>query len=181
MLRTMRDEPNTEAQDTPVRRESEDGERFSVGGAVARICVLVALLVVVNVLPEGLGISLARTEAGQWIVRPALAARPSTLNLWLSLSLALWVVNLYYGRWHRATRGVDLGLSVLGVLVLLQLFKGVLPAVSDVRVVLQAGHAQIVQDPGAWAMLAASILVPIALVYTLWGSARKLMTLARPK
>jgi len=175
-----------EAQKTQPARESDDEERISVREAVARICMLIGLLVLVNILPEGLGVSLTRTDAGQWIVRPALRASSSLLNLWLSLSLALWVVNLYYGRWLRATRAVDLGLSVLGLLVLLHLLKRVLPAVSEVRAVLPPGHpqtalAQIGENPGAWATLAASILLPVALLCTLWESARRLVAMARLK
>lgn len=186
MPKAMKYSALAEAQDTHPARESDDGERISVRPAVARICVLVGLLVLVNILPEGMGVSLTRTDTGQWIVRPALQASSSLLNLWLSLSVALWVVNLYYGRWLRATRGVDLGLSILGLLVLLQLLKQVLPAVSEVRAVLPPGHpqtalAQIGQNPGAWATLAASVLLPVALLCTLWGSARRLVALARLK
>lgn len=186
MLKTMRDDALTEAQDARPGGETEDRDRVSVGGAVARICLLVVLLLVVNVLPEGLGISLTRTEAGQWIVRPLLQTSPSWLNLWLTLSLALWVVNLYLRRWNPTTRWAELGLNVLAAFVLLQLFKGVLPAVSGMHVLLQPGQAQttlarIVEDPSAWAMLAASVLLPIALLYALWESARRLLVLARPK
>jgi len=63
-----------EAQDTRPHREIDYRDRISVGWTVARICVLFALLLVVNVLPEGLGISLTRSESGHWILRPALDA-----------------------------------------------------------------------------------------------------------
>jgi hypothetical protein len=153
---------------------------------VARICLLVALLVVVNIPTEGLGLSLTRTETGLWIVSPLLQASPSGLNLWLTLSLALWVMNLYYGRWQRATRWADLGLSVLAVLVLAQLFKAVLPGVSGIHDLIQPGQAQttlaqIVKDAGTWSMLAVSVALAIALVHMFIESVRKLVALARRK
>jgi hypothetical protein len=186
MLRTMKDNAIMETQDTRPSEEADDRDRISVGGAVARICLLVALLVVVNIPPEGLGLSLTRTESGLWIVSPLLKASRSGLNLWLTLSLALWVVNLYYGRWQRATRWADLGLSVLGVFVLLPLFEGGLAGVSGIHAVVQPGQApttlaRIVGDPGTWSMLAVSVALTIALVHTSVESVRKVMALARPK
>jgi hypothetical protein len=181
MLRPMRNHAISQAQDPRPRRETEDRDRISLGRAVAHICLLVALLVVVNIMPEGLGISLTRTEAGQWIARPALQADPSGLNLWLSLSLALWVVNLYYGRWQWATRWADLGLSVLGVLVLLPLCEGVLSGVSSVPDLIQPGPAQTLENPTTWSMLAVSVVLTIALVHTFVESIRKLVALARPE
>lgn len=186
MLRTTRDNDITEAPDTRLPRETENRDRISVGWTIARISVLVVLLAVVNVLPEGVGLSLTRNESGQFILKPAFEASPSWLNLWLTLSLALCVVNLYYGRWHQYTRWADLGLSVLAVLVLLRLLKGVLPGVSSVHVVLQPGNAQtmlaqIVETPGSWSMLVAYVLLPPALSFMLWRSARKLLVLARLK
>jgi hypothetical protein len=184
MLRTMRDNAFNQAQDTPPRRGSEDRDRFSVGWTVACICGLLALLVAVNILPQGVGITLSRGESGQWLVRPALEASPSLINLWLSLSLALNLTNLYYRRWQPATRWADFGLSVLAVFVLLQLFSGFLTGVSSIHVVPQPGDAptalaQIVQNPGSWSMLVASVALPVALLYTLFRSAHKLLRLAR--
>jgi hypothetical protein len=186
MLKTVRDNALAEAPDTRPTRESDDRGRISVGSAVARILLLVALLVVVNMPTEGLGLSVSRTKTGLWFVSPLLQASLSGLNLWLTLSLALWVVNLYYGRWYRATRWADFGLSVLGVLVLGQLFQDVLPGLSGVHTLIQPGQppttlAQILKNVGTWWMLAVSVALTIALVHTFVESVRKLTALIRPK
>jgi hypothetical protein len=185
MLKTMRENVIKDAQATRYRSETDDHDGIDVGWTVAHICVLLALLVAVNVLPEGLGMSLTRTGSGRWIWRPALDVSSAWLNTWLSLSLALHLVNLCYRRWQPATRWADLGLSILAAFVLLQLFRGFLPDVSSVRVVLEPGHAdtslaRLAQDPSTWPMLAAYVVLPIALLCTLWQSARKLLVLARP-
>jgi hypothetical protein len=184
MLKTMRDNALTQTQDTPPRGGSEDQDRISVGWTVARTCGLLALLVAVNILPEGVGITLSRSESAQWLVRPILEASRSLINLWLTLSLALNLTNLYYRRWQPATRWADFGLSVLAVFVLLQLFSGFLAGVSSIHVLLQPGNAptalvHIVQSPSFWSMLVAYVALPIALLYMLWQSARKLLVLAR--
>jgi hypothetical protein len=181
MLRTMSDNVLMATQETRPGSETDDSDRISVGGAVARICLLVALLVVVNIPTEGLGLSLTRTETGLWIVSPLLRVSPSGLNLWLTSSLALWVVNLYYGRWQRATRWADFGLSVLGIVVLGQLLKAVLPGVSNVHDLVQSARALNVEDLGAWATLAVSVALVIALVDTFVEAVKKLTALVRPK
>jgi hypothetical protein len=186
MLKTARDNALAEGQDTRPASDSDDGVRISVGGAVARICLLVGLLVLVNVLPEGLGVTLTRTRSGQWIVRPVFEVSSAWLNLWLTSSLALWLVNLYCGRWQQATRWADLGLSVLAVFVLLQLLSGFLTQVTSIHAVPQPGDAptslaQIVQNPSSWSMLAAYVVLPVALLCTLWQSARKLLVMVRRK
>jgi hypothetical protein len=182
VLETVADNALMEEQDTPPRGQTDDHGRISVGAAVGHILFLVAVLVVINIPTEGL----SRTETGVWIARPLLQASPSGLNLWLTLCLALWVVNLYYGRWQRATRWADIGLSVLGVLVLGELFQGVLSGLSDVHALVQPGRppttlAQIVEDVGTWSMLAVSVALAIALVHMFVGSVRKVVALARPK
>jgi hypothetical protein len=186
MLETVTDNALMEEQDSPPRGQSDDHNCISVGSAVGHILFLVAVLVVINIPTEGLGLSLTRTETGVWIARPLLQASPSGLNLWLTLCLALWVVNLHYGRWQRATRWADIGLSVLGVLVLGELFQGVLSGLSDVHALVQPGRppttlAQIVEDVGTWSMLAVSVALAIALVHMFVGSVRKVVALARPK
>ena len=181
MLDTMRDNALLEKQDTRQSAETDARDRISAGSAVARICLLVGLLVLVNIPTEGLGLSLTRTETGLWIVSPLLQASPSGVNLWLSSSLALWVVNLYYGRWQRATRWADFGLSVLGIVVLWQLLKAVIPGVSNVHHLVQSARMLNAEDLGAWATLAVSVALAIALVDTVVGSVKKLTALARPK
>jgi len=181
MLSTVSDNALMETQDTPPAGETDDWDRISVGSAVARICLLVALLIVVNIPTEGLGLSLTRTEAGVWIVSPLLQVSSSGLNLWLTLSLGLWVANLYYGRWQRSTRWADFGLSVLGIVVLWQLLKAVLPGVSNVHDLVQSARALNVEDLGAWATLAISVALVIALVDTFVEALRKLTALVRPK
>jgi hypothetical protein len=184
MLETMGENVIKDAQATRTRSETDDRDRISVGWTVAYICVLLALLVAVNLLPEGMGASLTRTESGQWLWRPALEVSPSWLSTWLGLTLALQLVNLYCRRWQPATRWADLGLAILAVFVLLQLFRGFLPHVSSIRVVLEPGGAAtplawLAQNPSSWPMLAAYVVLPIALLCTLWQSARKLLVLAR--
>lgn len=181
MLSTVSDSALMEAQHTRPDGQTDDRDRISAGGAVARILFLVALLVVVNIPTEGLGLSLTRTETGLWVVSPLLQVSPSGLNLWLTLSLGLWVANLYYGRWQRSTRWADFGLSVLGIVVLWQLLNAVLPGVSSVHDLVQSARALNVEDLGAWATLALSVALAIALVDTFVEAVTKLTALLRPK
>lgn len=96
--------------------------RINIGWVIARLCVLVAAIVLFNFFPQWVGVwkSAADPDSFVPLLAPDFAANMPWLNLWWGLALALEVAHLGLRRWLPPTRWADLALSVLAGLILLQ-------------------------------------------------------------
>ena len=102
---------------TPVK----EADCIRVGWTMATGCVLIALLVLFNRVPERVGMIISAGEPSSFA--PLLGPESfrdilPRLNLWWGLTLALAVANLYIGRWTWGTRLADYALTFFGVFIL---------------------------------------------------------------
>jgi hypothetical protein len=110
-----------------VHTDNTCDERISMAWTAIGCLFLVALLVLLNGFPS---------LAGVWVMidgvwHQAAVVSPEFfqsllpwVDAWLGLALALSCIHLFYGRWLPLTRWADLGLTIFGLVVLLQLIQG---------------------------------------------------------
>jgi hypothetical protein len=118
---------NTAADGAPQagERQSRTGRMHRVGPAVAA-AMLTALIVLLNAFPEKVGYVVSATDPESFVpmLAPEFQAHLPLLNVWLSLALALALARLAYGRWTVSLRWADLGLRLVGIVVLASLVFG---------------------------------------------------------
>jgi len=110
----------------------EDEDRIEVGSLVAGIVFTVIALVVFNLFPEWVGVSFVGSidDAPRALHTISLLSSVvfETYLPWINISwiasIGLSIVLLRQGRWQRATRVVDFGLSILGAFILSQMVVG---------------------------------------------------------
>jgi hypothetical protein len=98
-----------------------NANRISVPWTLARVCCLVLLLVLFNRHPGRIGVIVSADDPSSFVPLLApefLAGLLLRLNLWCGLSLALYVVNLWVGRWTWGTRLAGYALTFFGMLIL---------------------------------------------------------------
>jgi hypothetical protein len=164
-----------------VAATTEDG--IHIGWTVARICGLVLALVLFNRYALRLGVIVAAGDPTSFV--PLLppdvfAALLLRLNVWWGLTLTLYVVNLYVGRWMSTTRVVDCALAFFGMFILAKTISS--PLLGASALWLQSGQSALAVSHRllpvvTWLLrgtLAAALMAWLAL------TAAKLQTLSQP-
>ncbi|MCI0574929.1 MAG: hypothetical protein L0332_03085 [Chloroflexi bacterium] len=104
----------------------DDPDRVRAGWLAGEAVIISVLLILLNLFPQWVGAIIVTDEGSRFL--PVLATEFEThlpwLNIWLGLNLLLNLWLLRDGRWRRASRWLDLGLSLLGMFVLYRLITG---------------------------------------------------------
>ena len=154
-----------------------------IGWTVARIGGLVLALVLCNRYALRLGVTVTAGDPASFV--PLLppdvfAALLLRLNVWWGLTLTLYVVNLYVGRWFSATRVVDCALAFFGMFILAKTISS--PILGASTVWLQSGQSALAAShrllPVAKWLLRGTLAA--ALIAWLVLTTAKLQTLNRP-
>lgn len=95
-------------------------------GALAAIVFLAGLIIVLNFLPDQLGIvrSLSRPDSLVPLLAPGFEAHVPGLTVWLGLGIVLNAFHLAYGEWRPWTRWFEWGANIVGIGVLLSIVRG---------------------------------------------------------
>jgi hypothetical protein len=108
--------------DLPIIDEQTEVKRL---GLVVETAVTIAILLLLNFFPQRVGIYFFHDSEGGFV--PMLGADYTTyllgLNLWWVLSILLNLFVLRQGHWQRITRWAELGVNIIGVFVLYQIFS----------------------------------------------------------
>jgi len=127
------------AGDLVARAKGEAGSaRVPKGGSriyrvlvVAEIGILLGVLILFNLFPEKVGIysSAVRPYVFVPLLTPEWLSYMPWLNTWWMLALVLAAVKLVHGRWTQPLRWADLGVHLLGILVVASVIWGIPVAV----------------------------------------------------
>ncbi len=103
------------------------GSRINRVLVVVEISILLGVLLLFNLFPEKVGIysSAVRPYVFVPLLTPEWLSYMPWLNTWWMLALVLAAVKLAYGRWTQSLRWADLGLHLLGILVVASVIWGV--------------------------------------------------------
>lgn len=148
--------------------------------AAAEICILFGVIVLFNVFPERVGLYSSAVVPYLFVPLLTLAWLPYVpwLNLWWGLALILALVKLVYGRWTQALRWADLGVHLLGIVILASVILGggFAGPESVGASVDNAASAWVRQQPDLLAMgfKAGLVLVLVALVVGFFDKLAKL-------
>ncbi len=110
----------------PTKLEKiDDSNRISPAGEIISIVFLAILLILFNFFPQFVGIYFFGESRGfiSILVEGYQALMP-WVNLWWLTSLAVKVVNLRSGRWTTWTRLAEIGVNLIGIYILYQIFSG---------------------------------------------------------
>lgn len=162
----------------------DDPDRIHVGWTIVNICVLSALIILFNVFPDRIGVILSIDDPSSFV--PLLAPdffkdELPRLNLWWGLALALNVVNLYYGRWHRGTRLAAYALTVFAMLILVRLIGRPVVGPDLERVVLSQPLVQVEQNLVPFLPVLVKVVLVVALIATIVALGKKLNQLRSGK
>jgi hypothetical protein len=136
----------------------DDRMRIRRGWLVVELVLIAALVVILNVFSNRVDLVLSPEDLEFFI---------PLLNLWLGMVLVLKSVILLQGRWSELTRWADIGLSVLGVMVLFWLLAGAQGG--DVSSALAARNStpQMLMGVEVSGMTGSQVLIKVVLVSAL--------------
>ncbi len=108
-------------QDLP---EIDDYAEMNRLGLVVETAVTIALLVLLNIFPEKIGITIIHDSQLTFVpfLGPSYTNFLLAINMWWLLSIVLNLFVLNRGHWSRATRWAEVGVNIVGVFVLYQIF-----------------------------------------------------------
>ena len=100
--------------------------RIHRGWLIVEMGCLIALIVLFNTSPNRIGILISATDPHSFypLLAPGLQVHVPWLTLWWGLALSLAVIKFAYNRWTVALRWANLGLNILGMVVLGRLLRG---------------------------------------------------------
>ncbi len=103
-----------------------DHDGIHLVGTIVDLCLIVAASVLFNVFPEKVGFIRSLTEPSSFtlLLAPDFQNHMPWLNLFWGLAFSLCVANLVMLRWNIGTRSIDLALSILGIVILIELVLG---------------------------------------------------------
>ena len=108
------------------RAMRNDPDRVHVVGTIVEMVLIMAVMVLLNLFPDRIGIIPSLTDPSG--VRPLLAPEFQVhmpwLNVYWGLALCLCALNLTLGRWTPHARWAELGLNVLAAYILLGMVTG---------------------------------------------------------
>jgi hypothetical protein len=113
-----------DANNTSVNTRHDD--RISLAGTVVELGFIVAASIMFNMFPEKVGFvrSLAEPDSFTPLLAPEFQVHLPLLNLCWGLGFSLSIANLFTQRWTVVTRCIQVALSTLGILVLIELVLG---------------------------------------------------------
>jgi len=165
---------------------TEDRDRVERTGEIIGMVLATVGLLLINFRPDWL-------QAQVWVndvrynlplMGPGALAQVVWLNLYLVLSVALGLIVLFQGRWHAATRAVDLVISFLLVVFFWRMLHTAQALLPDVTVLLEWGWPA--EEAVDFVELSAEVLAPLlwwvffaSLLAATWGSISKLIALSR--
>jgi len=109
-----------DARDLPAVPHAEE-DRVSVPGLTAEICLVLFILVVVNFIPQWLGVLMVRDgHAAELVPFTAFGVQLPrfAINVWLAVALGLKFIVLGQRRWTRLTRWLEVAVGLLATVVL---------------------------------------------------------------
>jgi len=99
----------------------DDPDRISPVGHVFGMYGILVFAILFNLYPEWVAVLGFSPDTGSWrlpLLRPEFSMHLPLLNLWWGLAFTLNLVVLRQGRWRREMRWAELGLKLLGVIIL---------------------------------------------------------------
>jgi len=103
-----------------VNQTKQRNDRISKGRTLVDLLVIVAAAIVLNFFPQKVGVLVSATDPSSFIplLAPEFPSYLFWLNIWWGVTLSLYVAHLVLGEWNRATRWIDVGRRLSGVLLL---------------------------------------------------------------
>jgi len=101
-------------------------DRIHRAWLIVEMACLIALIVLFNAYPNRIGIIISATDPHSFypLLAPGFQVHVPWLTLWWGLALCLAVIKFVHGRWSATLRWANLGLNVLGMVVLGRLLRG---------------------------------------------------------
>ena len=95
-------------------------DRISKGRTLVDLLVIVAAAIVFNFFPQNVGVLVSATDPSSFIplLAPEFQSYLLWLNIWWRVTFSLYVAHLVLGKWNLATRWIDIGRRLFGVVLL---------------------------------------------------------------
>jgi hypothetical protein len=105
---------------------ADDADHVNVVGTIVDLVMITAVSIVLNFLPNKVGIIKSLTDPSSFspLLAPEFQDHMPMLNIYWGLAASLCIANLVLRRWNIVTRSAELGLNFLALVILVQMVLG---------------------------------------------------------